>query len=230
MVGKSIHYCYLPTSTSSFEEMIARATQVGQLSFDMLKSVKETGRDKKTGEFIDVLRALNNYTSDITGENFGSVDTWGAEDMLVLDSLSGLNVAALRLAVGTAPSPSQAEWGVAMQMEEGLLTRLCQGCRCWFVLTAHPEPEVDENASVTRIYPGALGRKNGPKLGRFFSEVIETRKEGDKFLWATMNKKMALKTRNLPHSENLKPDWKPLVDAFKSAAAFNVPDVTSTSA
>jgi hypothetical protein len=65
-----------------------------------------------------------------------------------------------------------------------------------------------------------LGRKLAPKIPRYFSEVVlatRTLKSGVEplFTWATVDLKADLKNRVLPASTSLKPDYAPVVEAYR---------------
>jgi len=134
--------------------------------------------------------------------------------MLAVDSLTGLNHLSRNLTVGYKPTMHEGEWGVAMNFEEQIIKTLTNGLKCWFVLLAHIDREQDLLTGGTRITPGALGRKLGPKLGADFGEVALCKKEGDKFWWSTQETGVDVKHRDLPFSNSILPDFKLLTAAF----------------
>ena len=150
-----------------------------------------------------------------TNADFGCIDLFGLDRAFVFDSLSGLNIMAMDLAVGGKPIRTLPDWGVAMENEERLINRLCLGIRCHFVLTAHLEREVDEVLGGIKLMASALGRKLSPQLPRFFSDVVMTVREADKFTWATASTQADTKARNLPWKDQQSPSFVPLLNQWR---------------
>jgi len=90
--------------------------------------------------------------------------------------------------------------------------------RAHFVLICHAEAEVDEVTGGKTVTAATLGRKLGPKLGRFFSEVIHTKRDGNKFSWSTASYNYDLKTRYMSISETLEPSFKPMITKWRELA------------
>ena len=209
-----VHWHYIAPATASWTDMLLSAEKINKMSFDALAKLPDISKQKYT-EFLDVLTTCNDFIDDRTGESFGDVATWGPDRALVLDSLSGLNVMAMNLVVGSKPTKSMADWGVAMDNLERLITKLTVDTKCFFVLTAHLERETDEMTGGTQLMASTLGRKLAPRLPRFFDDVVQTKREGTKFVWATDTTNVDLKARNLPISGNLEPSFKAVIDAWR---------------
>lgn len=199
-----------------FDAMIRNAKLVNSMSFETLSQIKQGMEKSEHGQFIQVLENLANFRDERTGQSFGSVDSWGPDRALALDSLSGLNIMAKDLVVGGKPTAAQGEWGVAMDAEERLINKLSADTRCLFVLTAHVEREPDEITGGSNVVVGALGRKLAPRIPRFFSEVVLARREGDQYFWSTATPTYELKKRVLPFSDKISPSFKPIIDAWRS--------------
>ena len=60
-----------------------------------------------------------------------------------------------------------------------------------------------------------LGAKLAPKIPPFFSEVVYSRREADKFYWSNITANVDLKKRALPFSDKLEPTFVPVVEAYK---------------
>ena len=116
--------------------------------------------------------------------------------------------------VGLKPTMHQGEWGVAMNLEEMLINKMTSDLSCYFVLIAHIDRNVNEASLQTLITPAALGAKLGPRIGRFFSEVILTKRVNAEFSWSTMELSADVKQSVLPIGATLKPSFKPIVDSF----------------
>jgi hypothetical protein len=169
---------------------------------------------------MKLLASLEDFQCERTGEHFGSFTKWDDGRLLALDSLSGLSLISMALTIGFKPAAHQGEWGVAMNFVEQMLLKLTADRSCFFVLTGHVEKEINELTGVNQIMASTLGRKLAPKIPRFFSEVIYAQRVMDannkpKFKWATIDRNADLKNRSLPVSDDLIPDLKPIVDAYR---------------
>lgn len=210
------HYTYVSPANPSFAALEDNAYKINTLAFDALS--KLSGLNKQDyGQFLNVVTACANFKDDITGEEFGPVDSWGPDRALVLDSLSGLNIMAMDLVVGGKPTKSMADWGVAMDNLHRIIQKLTLSTRCHFVLTAHLEPERDEVTGRITNMPSTLGKKLPPLLPRFFSDVIHVQKEGDRFFWSTTSANVATKNRWLPLKDDLPPSFVPLINEWRNS-------------
>jgi hypothetical protein len=134
-----------------------------------------------------------------------------------VDSLSGLSTIAWYLTVGNKPTGAPGEWNIAMNFIEAILMKINSDRKCYFVLTAHIEKEMDEISGVQRIMTSTLGRKLAPKIPRFFSEVVYAQRTTaePKFRWSTIDANADLKNRVLPVSNILAPSFIPVVEGHK---------------
>jgi len=210
-----VHWHYIAPATASWADMIQSAERINQLSYEALSKLPDINK-RKYHEFLDVLATCNDFIDDRTGQHYGDVSTWGANRALVLDSLSGLNVMAMNLVVGSKPAKSQADWGVSMDNLERFIIKLTTDTQCFFILTAHLERETDEVTGGTQLMASTLGRKLAPRLPRFFDDVIHCRREGAKFTWATDTMNVDLKARNLPISGGLNPSFQQIITAWRN--------------
>ncbi len=213
-----LHYTYIAPAAPSFDVLMDMAKKINAMTYEDLTKLKSGIGTKGYNQFYDLLSTLSNFKCDRTGEEFGSVDTWDNTRMLAVDSLSGINVMAMDMMIGAKPAAHQGEWGVAMNAEEKLLLKLCSDLRCFFILTAHLEREVDEVVGGVKLMAGALGRKLAPKLPRNFSDVICAYREGPGFFWSTIMHNVDLKTRSLPLRDKLSPTFEQIVEAHKKRA------------
>lgn len=209
-----LHWHYIPPANVDFTAMIDSAKKINTLNFDALAKLPAINKQKYS-QFIQVLESLHDFPCDRCGSKFGDVTTWGTNRVLVIDSLSGLNIMAMDLVVGSKPTKSMSDWGVAMDNLERLIQKLCTDTACHFVLTAHVEPEKDEETGRTSLMVSTLGRKLAPRMPRFFSDVVHAQRAGDKFSWSTATVNADLKARNLPIATGLKPDFHQIVAEWK---------------
>lgn len=214
-VPENIHWHYIAPAAPSWDKMIDSAKKINTLSFKALAELSDINK-KEFGEFIEIVTSLSNFKSDRDGTVFGPVDSWGTDTVLVVDSLSGLSLAAMNLVTGSKPVKSMADWGVAISNLEFLVTKLTTGLRCHLVMTAHMEREQDEITGGVQLMASTLGKKLAPKIPRFFSDVIQARRDGDRFVWSTSTTNVALKARNLPIKDNLQPDFAQIVRSWEA--------------
>jgi len=208
-----LHWKYIPPASPDFADMISSAEKINTMTIKMLSDLPDINKRKYT-EFVDVLIALSNFKDDRTGQEYGAVDSWGPDRVLVVDSLTGLSLSAMNLVTGSKPVKNLADWGIAIDNLERLITKLCVDTRCHFVLIAHLERETDEVTGGTTLMASTLGRKLAPKLPRFFSDVIHVKCTAGKFEWSTATSNVETKTRNLTLAANLPPSFVPLITSW----------------
>jgi hypothetical protein len=217
-----LHWHYIPAASASWADMLDSAKKINTMSFEGLAKLPDINKRNYT-EFIDVLTCLSNFTCDRTGQQYGAVDSWGADRAFVFDSMSGLNIMAMNMVAGSKPVKSMADWGVAMDNLERLITKLTVDVKCPVVMIAHQEREQDEVTGGTTIMVSTLGRKLAPKVPRFFSDVIHVKRDGAKFTWSTMTLNTDLKARNLPIADNIEPSFVPIIEAWRKKLAAQQP-------
>ncbi len=214
------HYVYVPAANPGFAALLDSAKKINQMNQKMLAGLSDIAKGNY-GQFIKILEALSDFT-DQRGQKYGSADSWDNSRVLVIDSLSGLNIMAMDLVVGGKPVKSQADWGIAMDNLERLINQLTTGITCHFVLTGHIDMDKDELTGRMIHSCATLGKKLAPKLPRFFSDVVKTYREGDKFLWATKDNMIDLKFRLLPNSDKIDPTFKLVYSEWKKRAEADV--------
>ena len=223
----SVHWHYIPPANADWPKMIASARKINTMNFEALSKLSEINKSDY-GQFIELLETLHNFKCDRTGEEFGSVTKFGTKRALVVDSLSGLNIMAMDLVVGSKPTKSLSDWGVAMDNLERLVQKLCVDTHCTFVLTAHLEREVDEVQGGVQLMASTLCRKLAPRMPRFFSDTIHCQRKGTEFSWSTASINVDLKARNLPLATGLEPSFEQIVDNWKSQGGvlehFTIPE------
>ena len=209
-----LHWKYLSPSTTSWEAMLDSAKKLNTLSFESLTKLPHINRGEHN-EFLDLINALASFTDDRTGKNFGPVDNFTTNQVLWIDSLSGINIMAMNLIAGSKPVKSPGDWGCAMDNLERLIQKLTTDLQCHVVVTAHLEREQDEVTGGSTLMVSTLGRKLAPKIPRFFSDVIHVKRSEKAFTWSTVTANTDLKARNIAWADNLPPSFVPLVEAWK---------------
>lgn len=205
---------YIKPADQPWAAMLDAAKKVNELSFESLTKVVDPNK-REYKQFEDLLTSLNSFTDDRTGEKFGDCTTWGTDRAIVLDTLSGVSIMAMNLVVGGKPVRHQGEWGIAMNLLENLIQKLCTDTKCHFILLAHVERELDEAVGGSKLMASTLGKKLAPKIPRFFSDVVLSQKEGTKYTWSTAALGADLKARNLPDRDGLSPDFGQIIESWK---------------
>lgn len=212
-VPPNVHWQYIAPAAADWADMIDSAKKINTMSFEMLTKLTDVNKRKYT-EFIDILMAFSNFKDARTGVEYGPVDEMGTNCVIGMDSMSGLNLAAMSLVVGSKPVKGPADWQTAMDNLERLINRLCM-MRPHFVLTSHLERERDEVTGGEQLMASTLGRKLAPKIPRYFSDVIHVKRTGTKFEWSTDTPNADLKARNVKISSTLPPSFQPIVAQWK---------------
>lgn len=208
-----IHYAYCPPGTVSWADMMETAKRINQLSYKGLCQLDDINK-RRFNQLYDFLTLHNNFKCLRTGKEFGDVDKWGTDRVLVWDSLTGLSYMAISNMVGSKPVRDQGDYGVAMDNLENIIRRACFGTRCHFHLIAHMEPERDEITGSSQLMASTLGRKLAPKLPQMFSDVIIAKRIADKFSWSVIEPNTQALTRNLPFAADISPTWTHVVKAW----------------
>lgn len=204
------HWHYIAPASVGWAELLDSGKKINQFDLKSLSAMSDINKRKYT-QFLEFISTCNNFVCDRTGESFGDVAEWGPDRVLVVDSLSGLNIMAMNLVVGSKPVKAMADWGMAMDNLERLLIKLTTDLKCYFVLTAHLERETDEVTGGTSLMASTLGRKLAPKIPRFFDDVILCQRQNTNFSWSTTALGADLKARNIAWSDKLAPSFAPIV-------------------
>lgn len=214
-VPANLHWHTLKAPDTSFLDMLDTATKINTFSLEMLAKMTDPNKGRHN-QFLELFKTLNDFEDQRDGKRYGAVNTWTTGRALVIDSLTGLNTAALNLVIGGKPVRSQSDWGIAQQQLEGLLRKLCDGCPCHFILLAHVERESDLVLGGVKLMASTLGKALAPKIPAMFSDVILTVRQGDKWTWDTANVMADLKTRNLPIKSDNPPSFAPIITKWKA--------------
>lgn len=222
-------------STDKLRWMHVSQSAVGWSSFRKVAEIANTrtfediagmkmGIDKNmTNNVMSLLKALEIFTDERTGKSFGDVCSWDNSRALVVDNLSGLNDLIMMNTVGLKPNPAPGEWNIAQTFEAMLIKRLCGDMKAWFILLAHLDKVPNEITGMNIIAAAAIGAKLGPKIGKDFSEVVFSKRAGNKFTWSTSEMQLDLKNRALPIKDDLDPNFKLVHSIFQDRLKQVVP-------
>jgi hypothetical protein len=224
VIPENLHWHHISHADSNFDVMLKAAQTINMSTNEALAKMQDMDK-ARYNSFVKILQALNNFEDQRTSTKHGSPQVWGPDKCLVIDALTGLNVAAMSLVSGGKPIKSLVDWGVAMDQIEKLIRMLTEGCRCHFVLLAHIEREIDQVLGGQKITVGTLGQKLAGKIPPLFSDVILAERRGVEFMWSTANPNADLKTRNLPISEKLSPNFQQIITKWQSRGGRFTPTI-----
>ena len=211
---ENLHWHYIQPKTQGFSQLKAAAENIGKFDLAGLTRMKDMTRSQNN-QMVEVYSILNDFTDQKTGKAYGSVDSWGVDRVLVIDSLSALNRITMDMVIGTKPVKDMADWGIAQNNLMSLLHKLTSGCLCHFVLIAHVDRETDQIMGGVKLMVAALGKAITSQIPQPFSDVILAARDGDKFYWDTANSLADVKTRNLPISAKLAPDFRQIISSWR---------------
>lgn len=218
------HWHYIPPAPQEWSAMIQGAKNVNLLSFEAITKLQDTKRSQYN-QFVTLLESLNNFTCDRNNQTYGDVCKWGTDRAIVLDGLTGVGIMAMGLVVGSKPVRHQGDWGIAMQLVENIIQKLCTDTQAHFVLIAHIERETDEVLGGSKIMAATLGRKLAPRIPRFFSDVVLADKSGTRFTWSTAAVGADLKARNLRLADGLPPSFEPIIENWQKQGGTISPEI-----
>jgi len=214
-IPETLHWYELPITPVSFEELADQAREVNTLPYDLLCKKVDPKR-KQHNQFEELYRVLHNFVDQKDGRAYGPVDSWGTGRCLAIDSLSGISPLALSLVAGNKTTLDKPHYGQAQRQIETLLRKLVYGCRCHFVLTAHPAREADEVLGGLKLYPSTVGKALAPVISPMFDDVLFSTREGDKFQWTSNNPQIDLKARHFPITGNFPQTFLHAVQTWKT--------------
>lgn len=212
---EKLHWKYIPPVVGNLASILDMAQKVNKFTYEMLTKMSDSERSKYN-QFIDVINACNNFVCDRDGKSYGAADKWGTDRWLVLDSLTGLGKMAMSLVVGGKPTKSMPDWGLAQDMIRKLVDYETTNMRAGFVLVAHVARERDEVTGGTYVTINTLGQKLAPELPLFFSDVIMSKRDGDKFSWSAAESGADTKARNVALSGTLQPSFVQIINSWKA--------------
>lgn len=212
-VPSNLAWHVIRTPTQNLASLITAATSVGQLSYEGLTKQVDPMRGTNN-PWEKLLKALSNFPDDRTGEKLGNIGDWPARSILVNDSLTESAQACVRMVVGNKPTMSLPEYGVAQNNLMGWLRYMTQAFQGTFVLTAHVQRQTNEITGTTQLMTKAIGKAMSDDIPPLFSEVIYTLREGSKWYWDTAASNVDTKTRYLPISAKIEPDFAQIMDKW----------------
>lgn len=215
--SSKLKWKYVSPSSASWKALLDSGNKINSMAYETLAKLPHVNRGEHK-EFLTVIGALDNFIDDRTGECFGSVQHFGPDRVLWLDSFSGLSDMAMNLIAGSKPIKHQGDYGVSMDNLYNIFAKLCNDLFCHVVIVCHPSRERDEVTSQSLITVSTIGNKLAPKLPQLCTDVIHTKRVESKFYWSTTTPNMTLKARNLPWADNMAPSFAPIITSWRRKA------------
>ena len=217
-VPENLHYHSTITKPISLTSLLDAADKVGKLSYESITKMVDPNRSGPNNAFHGILSACANFPDDRTGKTFGPIDSWDTSKIFVIDSLSELANAAMKMVIGAKPTASMPDYGVAQNNLMNFLRLCTQGLRCTFILTAHVDRLTDEITGGVKLMTKSIGKAMANDIPQLFSDVIYTVREGTSFYWDTAAGNVDVKTRNLPIAAKQPPDFGVIMTKWKIRA------------
>lgn len=208
-----LHWHVVRTPALGLDALLANATRTGQLTYQALTQWVDGDRSRNN-PWERILKTLQDFPCDRTGQTFGNIGTWTNQRIFINDSLSETANACFRMVLGAKATASQPEYGVAQQNLLSWVRWMTQFLQCTFVLTAHVQRQTNEVTGMTSIMTKAIGKALGDEMSPLFSDVILTVREGMNFYWDTAAPGVDLKTRYLPIQSKIRPDFSRIMDKW----------------
>lgn len=216
-VPECLHYASTLTKPLDLKALITAADQVGKLSYESVTKMVDPNRAQNNA-FWKILSTCADLTDERTGKKCGSVDSLGRDWIFIMDSLTELANACMKMVIGSKPTASMPDYGVAQNNLMNFLRLLTQGTQCTVVLTGHVSREKDEITGGTKLGVLSIGSALSPQIPSLFSEVIMTVRENSTFTWDTAVFGADLKTRSLGYRSKIAPDFSAVMDVWKKRA------------
>ena len=212
-VPDNLRYHVVTTKSIPLSSLLDAAKKVGILSYKSITEMVDPDR-AKNNPYEKILQVLSKFTDDRTGKDCGNIGDWDASAILAIDSLSELGNACMKMVIGSKPTASQPDYGVAQNNFINLLRYLTQGFPPTLVMTGHVQRQVDEITGTTKLMTRAIGKALGDDIPPLFSEVIGTVRDGANWYWDTANSSLDTKTRYLPIASKITPDLGQIMDKW----------------
>lgn len=214
-IPPAVHWRQMLTSQISLKRQLAATKLVGQLSYQALCKLVDSERAGDNNPFWSILSACAAPVSDRDGRKFGPVDSWGSDMIFVIDGLTELSNAAMKMQIGSNPTADKPDYGVAQTNLMNFLRLCAQGSQYTFVLISHISKENNEVTNTQTLTVNTVGRAIAGDIPPMFSDVIFTLREGTNFWWDTAAYGVDTKTRSLGYRSKITPEFGQIMDLWK---------------
>lgn len=209
-----LHWHQQLTTPLSLKKLLDAANKVGRFSYKMLTEMQDADRDGDNNAFWKILGSCANPVSDRDGTKFPPVDSWGTDMIFVIDGLTELSNAAMKMQVGNKPTAAPPDYGVAQNNLMNFLRLCAQGSRYTFVLIAHVQRSKNEITGSETIQVNTVGQAICSEIPPMFSDVIFTVREWSTFTWDTAAYGVDTKTRSLGYRSKITHDFAQIMDLW----------------
>ena len=205
--SKGAHWHYLRPPLLSPDVSMKWAIAANEApTLERLKNVPDPTKRNYT-QFLSLYRLLHNFQCQGCNANFGSVYQMDERHAFVLDGLTGIGEAAQRNYVGSRPPVEWLEYRWIQNGIYNLINEFWKCTSCSAIVIAHLERENDPDQGVSYVTMRAIGQKLAKLLEMIPDDIIVTHQREGKFTWDTSERGMHLKSRHLPSTNNLPPDF-----------------------
>jgi hypothetical protein len=216
-VPTCLHYHVNLIPALGLASLIAGAKDAGTMSYELLTKMSDPNRSKNN-PWEKFLTLLTDFPDDRTGQKFGNIGEWPRTRILVIDSLTEAAIACFRMVTGNKPVASQPDYQVAQNNLIAWIRYMTQSLQCTWVLTAHVGRQVNEITGTTQLMTKAIGKALADDIPQLFSETLYCKREGEQWWWDTKSVNADTKTRYLPISDKIKPDFGQIMDKWLARA------------
>ncbi len=213
-IPENLHWHSTLTKPLGLASLLDAADKVGKLSYESITKMVDPNRATNNA-FHAILKACSDFPDDRTGKTFGPVDSFPVDRIFIIDSLSELSNAAMKMVIGNKPTASMPDYGVAQNNLMNFLRLCTQGLTCTFVMTAHVDRLTDEVTGGVKLMTKSIGKAMANDIPQLFSDVIYCVREGTSFYWDTAAANVDVKTRNLPIAAKQSPDFATIMNKWK---------------
>lgn len=218
-IPQCLHWHIVNTKPLGIKSLLDAADKVGKLSYESITKMTDPNRGGDNNAFYKILSACSDFPDDRTGGKFGAIDSWTADKVFVIDSLSELSNAAMKMVIGSKPTAAPPDYGVSQTNLMNFLRLVTQGILPTVLITAHVSREQDEITGGVKLMTKAIGKALANEIPQLFSDVIYTVREGASFYWDTAAANVDVKSRNLPIAAKQPPDVGRIMDKWAARHA-----------
>ena len=215
-VPPNLHWHVVNTRPLGLASLMKAADNVGKLSYESITKLTDPNRGGDNNAFYKILSACSDFPDDRTGKKYGAIDSWGTDKIFLIDSLSELANASMKMVIGNKPTAALPDYGVAQNNLMNFLRLITQGILPAVIMTAHVSRETDEITGGVKLMTKAIGRALANEIPQLFSDVIYTVREGTTFYFDTAAANVDVKTRNLPIAAKQQPNLGRIMDKWTS--------------
>lgn len=213
-IPTNLRYHSITAKSIPLASLTDAAKKVGILSYKSITEMVDPKRSENN-PYLRILEALADFPDDRTGQKCGNIGEWKSDDILCIDSLSELANSCMKMVIGSKPTASPSDYGVAQNNLLNLLRFFTQGFAPTLVMTAHVQRQQDEITGSVKLMTKAIGKAMADDIPQLFSEVIGTVRDGTSWYWDTANSSLDTKTRYLGIASKIPPNFSAIMDKWE---------------